>query len=264
VSPLVAARPYAMYEPSHHDARAPLVVLLHGFGDTHAGSVQGLGMAALADEHGAFLAAPDGTRDAQGRRFWNGTDACCDFTEPRVDDVAYVDAIIDDAIAHHPIDPSRVYLMGFSNGGFMSHRYACERAERVAAIVSFSGATWRDASRCTPKVPVSVLEVHGDADAVVLFAGGSVKDGAFHGDPAFANAGAYPGAAETVQAWAKLDGCGDGTTTTPLSPRDQLTRYTCPKGVEASLWTRGGAGHLLGLTKSDMEHVWEFLARHSR
>ena len=44
----------------------------------------------LARRRGLVLVAPDGTLDPRGHRFWNATDACCDFFDHPVDDVAYL------------------------------------------------------------------------------------------------------------------------------------------------------------------------------
>jgi polyhydroxybutyrate depolymerase len=138
-----------MRAPASHAATAPLLVLLHGYGSDHANVATHLGIAPLADSHGFYVALPDGTPDRDGARFWNASDACCDFDNLAVDDVAYLDAILDDALARYPIDPARIYVAGFSNGGFMAHRYACDRASRVTAVVSFAGeptlgrAAWR-------------------------------------------------------------------------------------------------------------------------
>ena len=49
--------------------------------------------------------------------------------------------IVDEAIAVRPIDPDRVYFFGHSNGGFMSHRFACDRADLVAQRWRVDAAT---------------------------------------------------------------------------------------------------------------------------
>jgi polyhydroxybutyrate depolymerase len=254
---LVVARPYEMHVPPRHPGHAPLLVFLHGYGDDHVGVAQWLGAEALADRHDFLLALPDGTLDASGKRFWNATDACCNFHFVPVDDVAYLDAVIDDAIARYPVDPARVYVAGYSNGGFMAHRYACDRAERVAGVVSFAGAVWKDASRCKPSVPVSVLEVHGDADPRVRYEGAeatAAKDALLRQ--------AYPGAKESIATWARLDGCG--TAETSDDGRDERVRYACAGGSGVELWTRHKGTHILKLTPADMDGAWSFLAAHSR
>jgi len=254
----VVMRPYAMHVPVHHEARAPLLVFLHGFGGNHVDVEKRFGLDALADQNGVFVALPDGTLDAAGRRFWSASDACCNFRKLPVDDVAYLDAIITDAVARHPIDPARVYVAGYSNGGFMAHRYACDRAERVAAVASFAGEPWNDASLCKPGVPVTVLQVHGDEDAVIHYAGAAATT--TRGDLPI---GAYPASREAVAMWGRLDRCGPPTTTD--DPHAETLLYGgCAEGANVALWTLHGATHRLDDQLVDMRAVWAFLAAHSR
>ncbi len=252
-----------MHVPPKHPARAPLLVLLHGYGIDHVRLDQGLGASALADAHGFLLALPDGTVDASGKRFWNATDACCDFHDVAVDDVAYLDAILDDALARYPVDPARIYVGGYSNGGFMAHRYGCERAERVAGVVSFAGVPWKDAGRCKPSVPLSVLQVHGDADDIVAYSGAAAAAAGGGATRERLIQAAYPGARETVAMWARLDGCGPAETHD--DGRDETLHYGgCAGGAAVDLWTRHKGGHVLNLTRSDLDRAWGFLAEHVR
>ncbi|MEO7094385.1 MAG: alpha/beta fold hydrolase, partial [Polyangiales bacterium] len=156
---LVSARPYDAKVPSGYDKTkpTPLVILLHGYGASGAIQEGYFKLGAVADEKTFLLATPDGTLDGSGKRFWDASDACCNFTKTKVDDVAYVAAIIDDMSAKYNVDPKRVYLVGHSNGGFMSHRAACELSPRIAAIVSLAGAQWKNAAKCAPTSPVSIL-----------------------------------------------------------------------------------------------------------
>src|SRR5205814_4362028 len=120
-----------------------------------------------------LVAAPDGLQERSGRgaHFWNDTDACCDFAHTGVDDVAYLDAVIADMRARYRVDDARIFLLGYSNGGFMAHRLLCDRASTFAAAASVAGSAWKDPARCRPAAPASLLEVHGDADEMVLYQG---------------------------------------------------------------------------------------------
>jgi polyhydroxybutyrate depolymerase len=254
----IAARPYAMHVPAHHDDRAPLLVFLHGFGRDHAHVESHFGLDAFSDEKGIFVALPDGTPDPGGRRFWNASDGCCNFSHLPVDDVAYLDAVIADAVATHPIDPARVYVVGYSNGGFMAHRYACERADHVAAVASLAGEPWSDASLCKPSVPISVLQVHGDRDAVIHYGGAPAIT-----TDASLPLGAYPASREAIAMWARLDRCAAPTTTD--DPHEEILRYAgCADGTDVALWTLHGATHKLDEHIVDMHAVWAFLAAHAR
>jgi polyhydroxybutyrate depolymerase len=196
-----------------------------------------------------------------GNRFWNATDACCNFYGSGVDDVAYLDAVLDDVAGRYRVDPARVYLVGHSNGGFLAHRYACDRPGRVAAIVTLAGMQWKDPGKCQAGAPVSVLHVHGHDDLSIRYGGGSTPRGV------------YPGAVETVATWARLNGCaGDLVATGRRLDLDRTTageettvdRYSgCPR-VDVELWTIGDGRHIPDFNHSWAPAIWEFMAAHPR
>lgn len=260
---LIAQRPYDVTIPPQYDGGTalPLVVLLHGYSADAASQDLYFGLSALARQRGFFVALPDGTRNATLVRFWNATDACCGFGET-VDDVAYLTAVLDDVQRRFRVDGKRVYFAGHSNGGFMSHRMACERADRIAAIVSLAGATWKDEAKCTPAQPVSVLQAHGSLDAVVLYGGG------------FNVGTAYPGAVETVATWAQKNGCA--ATTTTLTPdldlvvdvlgdeTERVAHDGCPAGGAAELWRIGGGSHLPTFRSAWADSIYDWLLAHPK
>jgi polyhydroxybutyrate depolymerase len=266
-APALASRPYATHEPLGWDRKtpAPLVVFLHGYGSSGAAHARALGLEAFADAHGFVLATPDGTIDSRGKRFWNATDACCDFDRTGVDDVRYIASILDELGRRLPIDPKRVYVAGHSNGGFLAHRLACDLAPRVAAAVSLAGAGWKDASRCAPSEPVSVLEIHGDADDVVRIDGGRVFD-----QPV----AEYPSALDTIAGWARRDACSgalatdgkriDFDATRPGADTLETPYSGCPAGVGVELWTIKGGSHHLAPSPGALDAVWAWLEAHRK
>lgn len=260
-----ANRPYGLKVPAGYDGRhpVPLVVVLHGYTSNGANHAAYFGLVHEADTAGFLLAYPNGTRDVFGNRFWNATDACCDWFRTGVDDVAYLDSVIDEITARYAVDRARVFLVGHSNGAFMAHRYACDRADRVAAIVTLAGVQWKDQSHCRPSSKVSVLQVHGRNDTTVNYDGGVMPNGA-----------AYPGAVETVDDWAKLDGCNGALA--PTGRRLDLDRMVvgdetveaaysgCPAGAAAQLWTIEGGGHVPAFTDQWAPAIWAFMNNHPK
>lgn len=265
--PLVEARPFAEVVPVSYVAGTPmpLVVLLHGYTATGQSQDAYFRLSALAQQRGFLLALPDGTVDGNGQHFWNATDACCGFGQSTVDDVAYLTAVINDMRRRYTVDPKRIFLVGHSNGGFMSHRMACDRAELIAGIVSLAGAVWNDASQCRPSGPVNVLQVHGTLDAVIRYGGGVTTAGA---PP-------YPSAEQTVTTWANKNGC-TGASLTPIggnldlvgalslaeTERSQFTG--CPAGAAAELWTIRAGDHVPAFNSNWGDTIFTWLMAHPR
>ena len=123
---IVAARPYNFKLPSGYDRNnaTPLVIDLHGYAVSGVGQEGYFQFGAIADEQTFLYAYPDGTLDLKNNRFWNADDACCNFFAGVVDDVAYLNAMIDDISTRFNVDPKRIFIVGHSNGAFMSHRLA--------------------------------------------------------------------------------------------------------------------------------------------
>jgi polyhydroxybutyrate depolymerase len=246
--PQIVARPYAYRAPRSIDPSKlyPLVIGLHGLGGHGSGFEHYFDLDRLVDEMGFLGAFPDGSeekRPSNPRRFWNATDRCCDFYGSGVDDVAYIDDIISDMSTRFRVDPKRVYLVGHSNGAYMAYRFACDRASRVAAIVSSAGAMWNDVSRCQPSEPVAVLELHGTADEVVPYAGGAL-DGI---------EGAVKPVHATVSDWIAFDHCATSADISAphidlvadeepaIGAETSVERWGDCRGVE--LWTIRGGRH---------------------
>jgi polyhydroxybutyrate depolymerase len=263
-SALAPLRPYSLHIGERIPSPAPLVVFLHGYGGSGAANGSALGLDAFADEHGFVIAYPDGMIDSRGKRFWNATDACCDFDRTGVDDVGYIAHLLDDVMARVPVDTRRVYVIGHSNGGFFAHRLACDLSPRIAAAVSLAGAAWKDASRCAPVQAISVLQIHGDADHVVRMAGGRVFDLPLP---------PYPSAKETAAEWAAKEGCvGPPATAAKRLDFDQSVEgpdttaleYRCPPGIGVELWTIAGGSHLPRLSHAALDAIWSWMLAHAK
>lgn len=259
----ITARPYPLFVPSGYveGTPTPLVILLHGYGADGLVQEGYFQLQPIAEANTFLYANPNGTVDGAMNHFWNATDACCDVGHLNPDDVTYLRALIDDVAAHYTVDPKRIYVVGHSNGGFMSHRLACELGDRIAAIVSLAGMVWNDPSRCTPTSPVAIAHVHGTADAVVDYNGGQI----FGLAP-------YPGAMTTFTTWSTIDGCTGTTSGGTLdvdtmlagAETDILRATGCAAGGAVELWTINGGEHIPNLQPSWAQTVWDFLAAHPK
>lgn len=242
----------------NNELSAPLIVLLHGYGSSGAGQDGYLKFSALADRYGFLLATPDGTEEPAGekRRFWNASKACCNFFESKLDDSSYVMNIITTVQGKYNIDPRRIYLIGHSNGGFMSYKTAYEHSDVIAGIASLAGAEATDAMPA-PANPVHVLQIHGTADGTIAYAGSDIRGNA------------YPGAEETVARWAAYNGCeAQGKVIGTLDLERNLegletTRTSfaqgCAIGGSTELWTIAEGSHIPAISDSFSEEVVEWL-----
>lgn len=255
------ARPFKLHLPESYDDAAtkmPLVVALHGYTSNAAEAESYFKLAAESDRRGFLYAMPDGTKNPRGDRFWNATDACCDFYGSGVDDSGYLRRLIDKVTASYRVDPGRVYVIGHSNGGFMAYRLACEHSSVIAAVVSFAGMVANDPASCQPERPVNILHIHGTADSTIRAGGG------MNGDRE------YPSVATTVERWRRLDGCSDlaNTTAPPLDLESDLpgaettvTTYLtgCRENSRVALWSITGGSHVPALSSDFAPSVVDFL-----
>lgn len=257
------ARPVTVHVPPGLDPKkpAPVVILLHGFGAS--GLVQELvfQLQPEADKRGFLYAHPDGTVGADAKRFWNATDACCDFGNTMVDDVAYLSGLVKEIGEHFAVDPKRVFFTGHSNGGFMSHRLACDKPDLIAAVASLAGSVYLDPTKCTAAEPVGVLQIHGTKDDAVLY------------DGEMQNGTGYPSAKDTIAFWAGKNGCDATAMDAPAIDIDAtldgnetlVTRHNnCKPGGAAELWTIQGAGHIPGLGPNFAPAVVDWLFAHAK
>ena len=264
---LVVDRPYTLRVPGAFDRKtpAPLVVLLHGYGNDARGAEAYFGLRALVDTKGLLLAVPRGTVDARGDRFWNAGDACCNLFGAKVDDVAYLHAVLDDVARKYAVDRKRVYVVGHSNGGFMAERLACEMASRIAAIVDLAGAASSEIARCTTTEPVASLHVHGDLDSVIRTTGGRLFD-----QPSLP---IYPSLADTMGAWGTRNGCTGALAPTGkrldldgriAGAETRVERFASCARADVELWSVEGGSHSPAFLPAFAERIYDFLAAHPK
>lgn len=178
-------------------------------------------LAQAANRKGILVIRPDGTggRPLRNVRTWNSGgginglncasgSACAEG----IDDIAFFDEVLAEVGRIVPIDPSRVYLTGLSNGASMSHRLACERADRIAAIVPVGGANQFAAAggACTAQVPI--MHIHGTEDPCWTYASSSIT--------CVTENGVKIGVDDSMEGWRVRNGCTAERDEIPLADRD--------------------------------------------
>ncbi len=271
--PIGGSRPVSVKTPLGYKpqgSKYPLIILLHGFNSDAEGQDRYLGLSRIALDRGYLFIAPNGTpalstgaTPGLTSRFWNATESCCNFTNAKVDDVAYLRDLIRQMIARYPVDPKRVYLFGHSNGAFMAHRMACDESLRITAIAALAGSLRPQVTDCKPQVPVAVLTIHGTADPVIQYQGGQTLP----------TTPRYPSAGETIGHWAKVNGCSTESINrekfTILRENSRLETTpivygSCAKNGAAELWTIDQGGHVPSFNEQFIPRVLDFFNKHQR
>jgi len=239
--------------------RRPLVVVLHGYGMDAASMDRFVSASATGAALKSHILIPEGRLNPEGKRFWDATDACCDFYSPSLSDIdaKYVMRLIHEVQRRYRVEHDEIYLVGFSNGAFLANRLACEYSEQFAGFASLSGANYLNPNDCRPRKPISMLQVHGTLDPVIAYNGGQLR-------------APYPSAADTAEFWADHNRCRreksvadafelsqfnvDFAVAQPtpeqlpqyldIGPEtDTLTYSACRGGEKVGLWTMKGLGH---------------------
>jgi polyhydroxybutyrate depolymerase len=168
-------RSYIVYQPLTSGTKSlPLMIVLHGGLGNAAHIQKTTGMDAVADTGPFVVAYPNGIGGNlgfnQNRRTWNAGDCCGKAVRNMVDDVRFIEKVIEDIAAKLSIDARRVYVTGMSNGAMMAYRLACEIPDKIAAIIPVAGTI--AVENCNAAKDIPVLHIHGMEDKNVPISGG--------------------------------------------------------------------------------------------
>jgi polyhydroxybutyrate depolymerase len=228
-------RNFIIYVPAGVNAadKLPVIVSLHGRLGTAEGQMKFADFRPIADKEKFIIVCPQGID-----RSWNdgrGTPA----HNKGINDVKFIDQLINYMIKTYNGDPARIYVTGMSNGGFMSSRLACELHSKIAAIAVVAASMDQDAGY-KPAAPMPVMYIQGTDDPLVPFTGGPMRKGA---------GGSIYGHEEIVKKWAAADGGGanPAVTNLPVKENDGTSVikevYSNKKGLKVIGYTITGGGH---------------------
>ncbi|MBP7217044.1 MAG: hypothetical protein KBA46_07170 [Candidatus Omnitrophica bacterium] len=165
---------YEVHVPAAYTKTSPMpaVLVLHGGGGNPTAIRWQSRMDYVADRYGFIAVYPAGTSRLKKFALTFNAEGCCGYaSENNVDDVAYVNALLDDLEKFFYIDTKRVFATGYSNGSQMTYLLACKLSHRIAAIAP-NAAPMTLRSGCAPVRPLSVMHFHGLKDDNVPFEGG--------------------------------------------------------------------------------------------
>ncbi len=269
------ARTYYLHVPADLVDPAPLVIALHGRFDSGKGMAAMTHFSDLADQQGFIVAYPDGI-DGE----WNFVRGIGGYDTTQ-DDTAFLVALIDHIAQDHPVDKTRVYLAGFSNGGLMVQRAACENPAPFAAFASVAAAAFGGIQQVCPQtsaIPIPMLLINGTADQNIPWNGTPIQQ---NGQTIYIT---YP-VTDTLAYWAQMNNCpaeADTATVPPLSssPDTEVHIFTlhCPPTTSVVLYAVIGGGHnwpgmpavsdpAFGSINHDIDastEIWTFFKQHQR
>jgi polyhydroxybutyrate depolymerase len=256
----------------------------------HGGGGEGLNVAntgahplsvfrTVADREGFVVVYPGGLPANDGSAAW--TDCRADNTvASNADDVGFLAALIERVRGEYSLSTSRMFMAGGSNGAQMTHAFAFNRADLIAAAATSSGSLPQvpKPGACTtgPSRPVPILIVHGTADTQMPYGGGCVANigGA-------CNRGRVISAEATRDRWLQINGMTSVAPTqavVEIDPNDggPANRFDYVGATPMQWWRLDGAGHtvasrtvlvspnpLTGLQNRDVEFAeiaWAFFA----
>jgi polyhydroxybutyrate depolymerase len=188
----------------------------------------------------------------------------------RVDDVAFLRALVAHVRSIVTIDDRRVYAAGFSNGAMLAHRLGCDAADAFAAIAPVAGAL--GVSDCRPSQPLPVIIFHGTADERVRYEGGRPRR------PGPGEGGRVdPPVADAVAFWARHNGCSPSPQRQARGGIVREAYARCGDDTEVVLHTVEGGGHAWpggqaggprgeqptqAISATDL--MWAYFARHAK
>lgn len=227
-------RTYELHTPPGMDPEGshPLIIFLHGSGDAGWAFRRRLRADALTDAARAITVWPDGMENT-----WTvGCADDCTFAQQlQADDVTFLEVLIRHLASELPVDTTRVYLMGFSQGGQLAQLYGCEGEIPPAGVGAVSAQMYKAAAaRCAPKGPFPVGIVHGTGDPIAFYGG-------------FGPGSVVMSVPETIDLWLGQFGCTG-------SPTEEYVPDSAEDPTSASIYRFRGCAPRSSVTLYQVYH----------
>lgn len=243
-------RSYYLYVPEKPSTSPrPLVVVLHEEGGSPKSIAERTGFSALAEKENFVVAYPVGEGHVPS---WNAG-RCCGYSHRKnIDDVGFIKAMVIDARKKTAIDKARIYATGFSAGGMMTYRLACDMTSTFAAVGVVGGAM--NTQSCEPQGRTSVIIFHSLNDDTVNYDGGAPKGGfraALAGKPVIDTP-----TKDAMNFWTKASMCRNFPSN---EEREDATiiNYFCAQHRDVRLYTLNVGAHSWPGEKVDPKRIEE-------
>ena len=255
-------RSYILHLPQNYQAENsyPLVILLHGANLTASNMITISDFNSTADKNSFIAVYPNGINKS-----WDY------ISRPDInEDTVFIKTLVAKLVKDYNIDNNRIYLAGFSNGGFMTQRILCENERLFAAFASVAAQVFRELPIfCATPKPTSLLLIHGTADNILPFDGVGQK---------------LPSVTKSFEFWLQYLSCSTDILGSDIESVDEETRVSlfkaqdCIGNQDLYLYAVVNGGHnwpghsgfipfsIAGHTTKDIdasELLWEFFSKHS-
>jgi len=243
-------RAYILHLPPQYDGKRklPLLLAFHGGGGNAKQLLKSNHLREVADREGFVLVAPNGSGKFKKRFLtWNVGFGFGYAMQHGIDDIGFVDALLDSLESELKIDSGRVYATGISNGGILCHFLAANLSDRITAIAPIVASVGGRKSADNPVImppppasPVAVIAFNGMQDEHIPYEGGrQIKS---VGDPLYVTS-----ADEMHAFWTNANHCS-GPPDTEEHADDHYRVLTFSKGC---------AGHeVVQYQILDQGHAW--------
>lgn len=169
-------RAFNVYLPKAYSEKSealPVVFFLHGMGGDMS-NFSGLSYKAEAENY--IMVVPQAVKDPKTGASWSAGEISIKGSTYKpnstINDVGFINSLLDTVSTWYKINEEKVYVAGFSLGGFMTNKLACELGNKITAIASVSGTMSKKLlSNCNPKNIIPSLQIHSTTDDVISYKG---------------------------------------------------------------------------------------------
>jgi polyhydroxybutyrate depolymerase len=262
-------REYLLYVPKSYDPEksTPLVISMHAALLWPAAQMQTSQWNKVADKYGFIVVYPSGTTPGG-----KGTGVLPKIWLLRPEtvlaaNVRFISDLIDTLSRAYNIDPQRIYVNGFSNGGAMAFALSCRLSQRIAAVGTVSAAQDQQPwSWCGDSRPLPLMNFHGTADLVP-----------YNGGRVWAVPKPFPSVPTWTANWAVRNHCQPNPVESLVASDVTRIEYMdCADKATVVLYAVHGGGHqwpggkplpewILGPSTSSIDAtnlMWAFFSQH--